>query len=174
MAGAEFRHRLKSRKLAHELKQVALRQADAALAALRVETKELERRIAMKTMPVPAKDDLTGALADQELRAWLRGLPAPERQREISRAIGREDAAMMSAALARPEMVAVEPILAAMLMDSWRKLRCPEELARLERLEKTSAAVQAAGERLQRRFDEGYDHLQLDALEKPASERGAA
>ena len=62
---------LKSRKAAYQLKEVALRQCDAALAAERGKTKELEAAIARKTLPVRAKDDLVGAL---EVRIRAEGL----------------------------------------------------------------------------------------------------
>ncbi len=156
---------IKSRKLAFDQKQRALKHADGALAELRAAMKETEAALTKKTIPPRGQGDLVGELRAQETRAWLRGLAAGDRQRLVAQAIAVDDVATVSAALERPMLAGVGPEQAAMLMASWRRQRAPEELARLEVLAQTSAKVEAAALALQRRFDEAYDHGHLDRIE---------
>src|SRR5687767_15156808 len=63
---------LKSRKLAFEQQQRALRHADGALGEIRAEVRQVEDRLRQKTVPVRGQGDLAGALVAGEIRGWLR------------------------------------------------------------------------------------------------------
>jgi hypothetical protein len=89
----------------------------------------------------------------------------------VERALAAGDVRLVGAALEVPLLAGLTPERAAMLLERWRRQRCPEELQRLALLQATAVKVEQAAERLQRRFDEAYEHAALDRLE--ASTRAA-
>ena len=161
----EVAAQLKSRDFFFAAKQRSLKQADAALAEIRIEEKQVEERIRRATLPLRAQGDLAGAILAGEVRGWLRAAPEAQRLSLVERAIGAGDVRVVAAALEMPEVAGLTRERAALLLERWRRQQCPDELGRLELLQQTAAKVEQAAERLQRRFDEGYDHRELHALE---------
>ena len=156
---------LRSRAFFRDARQRTLRACDAALAEIRVEQKELEGKIARATVPPRARDDFAGAVMAGEIRSFLRGLNDVERMSALERAIGAGNAEIMAAALHQPVLAGLTKERSDLLMARWRKVRCPDELERLALLQQTAEKVAAAGQRLEQRYSEGYDHAVLDRLE---------
>jgi hypothetical protein len=111
---------LKSRRLAHDQLMRALRRADAALAEIRVEQKELEGAIQRKTVPPRDKSDLAAAVLSMEIRAMLRQTSERDRFARIERAINQGNVAIVGAALEQPLLSGLSRERAAMLFASWR------------------------------------------------------
>jgi hypothetical protein len=169
----EVGQQLKSRKIAHERQQAALKRCDAALGEVRVAMQETETAIRCKTVPPRRPDDLSGALVASEVRSWLRSLPQHERVGAVEKAITAGDAKVVAACLELPTVAGVDEARAALLLSRWQQKMAPEEPARREQLAKAAQRVSAAGEALLRRVAEAYNHAELDAIEQ-ASKSAAA
>jgi hypothetical protein len=94
---------IKSRKLAFDVKQRALKHADSALAELRVATKEVEAAVVRKATPARMREDVAGAILAGEVRSWVRSHPDRERMRLVETAIGAGDAKVVVPCLEMPE-----------------------------------------------------------------------
>ncbi len=155
---------LKSRALANARSMAAYRLCDSALAELRSEIKEVEREVTTRALPRRARDDLAGAIADQETRSWLRTISPSERRKAVIDAMAADDVGTVGAALARPTLAGFAAGEAADLAERWSRQIAGPELEKLATLQKASERVMAAGSALQRRLAESYDHNALDAV----------